>query len=50
MKVMLIVAVVLSVVLLIVAFFMPNWHLGDIQNAVDHEQLDGEKSPEDQKA
>ncbi|KAK0442475.1 drug:h+ antiporter [Desarmillaria tabescens] len=49
MKVMLIIAAVLSVVPVIVAFFMPNWYLGDTQNAVDKEGLAGEKVPEDQK-
>ncbi|KAK0471517.1 drug:h+ antiporter [Armillaria novae-zelandiae] len=49
MKVMLIIAVVMSVVPLIVAFFMPDWYLGDTQNAVDKENLTGEKVAEDQK-
>ncbi|KAK0190166.1 drug:h+ antiporter [Armillaria mellea] len=49
MKVMLIIAVVMSVVPLIVAFFMPDWYLGDTQNAVDNEDLTGEKVAEDQK-
>ncbi|KAF9046927.1 drug:h+ antiporter [Hymenopellis radicata] len=41
MKIMLIVATVVSVVPLALSFFMPNWYLGDTQNAVDNEDLAG---------
>ena len=44
MKLMLIAATVLSVVPLILAFFMPNWYLGDKQNAVDAMDLKGERT------
>lgn len=42
MHTMIIIATVVAVVPLIVAFFMPNWYLGDTQNAVDHEDLTGD--------
>ncbi|PBL02673.1 MFS general substrate transporter [Armillaria gallica] len=41
MKIMLIVATVMSVIPLIISLFMPDWHLGDKQNAVDEEDLAG---------
>ena len=43
MKLLLIAATVLSVVPLALAFFMPNWYLGDKQNAVDAADLKGER-------
>ena len=45
MKVMLVAATALSVVPLVLAFFMPNWYLGDKQNAVDAMDLKGERAP-----
>ncbi|KAK0230661.1 drug:h+ antiporter [Armillaria fumosa] len=42
MKIMLIVATVMSVIPLAISFFMPDWHLGEKQNAVDEEDLAGE--------
>ena len=44
MKLMLIAATVLSVVPLALSLFMPNWYLGDKQNAVDAMDLKGERS------
>ncbi|KAI1784448.1 drug:h+ antiporter [Ganoderma leucocontextum] len=44
MKLMLIAATVLSVVSLVLSFFIPNWYLGDKQNAVDAMDLKGEPS------
>ncbi|KAF8920270.1 hypothetical protein CPB85DRAFT_1429077 [Mucidula mucida] len=41
MKIMLIVATAVSVVPLGISLFMPNWYLGDTQNAVDNEDLAG---------
>ncbi|THH07782.1 hypothetical protein EW145_g3143 [Phellinidium pouzarii] len=42
MKTMVIAATALSVVPIILALGMPNWYLGDTQNAVDDAALDGE--------
>ncbi|KAK0491142.1 drug:h+ antiporter [Armillaria novae-zelandiae] len=42
MKIMLIVATVMSVIPLVISLFMPEWHLGEKQNAVDDEDLAGE--------
>ncbi|KAK0190827.1 drug:h+ antiporter [Armillaria mellea] len=42
MKIMLIVATVMSVVPLAISLFMPDWYLGEKQNAVDAEDLAGE--------
>ncbi|KAG7449141.1 drug:h+ antiporter [Guyanagaster necrorhizus] len=42
MKIMLIVATVMSVIPLAISLFMPDWHLGEKQNAVDEEDLAGE--------
>ncbi|KAJ8689327.1 hypothetical protein PTI98_013359 [Pleurotus ostreatus] len=42
METMLIVATVLSVFPIFIALAMPNWHLGDKQNAVDDKNLAGE--------
>ena len=44
MKLMLIAATVLSVAPLVLSFFMPNWYLGDKQNAVDAADLKGERA------
>lgn len=43
MKRMLIAAVVIAVIPLILSFFMPNWYLGDTQNAVTEKNIAGEK-------
>jgi hypothetical protein len=42
MKVMVVAATALSVIPILVAFTMPNWYLGDTQNAVDKVDLAGE--------
>ncbi|KAI1784015.1 MFS general substrate transporter [Ganoderma leucocontextum] len=44
MKVMLILAMVLSVIPLVLSVFMPNWYLGDQQNAVEEADLIGRRS------
>ncbi|TBU22782.1 drug:h+ antiporter [Dichomitus squalens] len=44
MKLMLIAATVLAVVPLTLSFFVPNWYLGDKQNAVDAADLKGERA------
>ncbi len=43
MKLLLIGATVLSVIPLALALFMPDWYLGDTQNAVDAVDLRGER-------
>ncbi|OCH87436.1 drug:h+ antiporter [Obba rivulosa] len=43
MKIMVITATVISVVPIVLALFMPNWYLGDKQNAVDSADLTGER-------
>ena len=43
MKVMIIVATVIAVVPFALSFFMPNWYLGDKQNAVEDVGLAGER-------
>ena len=43
MKLLLIAATVLSVPPLVLSLFMPNWYLGDSQNAVDAVNLKGER-------
>ncbi len=43
MKVLTIAATVFAVVPFALAFWMPNWYLGDQQNAVDNANLSGEK-------
>ncbi|KAF4609696.1 hypothetical protein D9613_012060 [Agrocybe pediades] len=43
MKIMTIAATAFAVVPLILALFMPNWYLGDQQNAVENVDLKGEK-------
>lgn len=47
MKTLVIAAAVISVVPLVLSFFMPNWYLGDTQNAVDNVNLAGERVVED---
>ena len=44
MKVMLILATVLSVIPLILSIFMPNWYLGDQQNAVEEADFNARRS------
>ena len=44
MKLMLVAATVLSVVPLALSVFMPDWYLGDKQNAVDATDLKGERA------
>ena len=44
MKVMLILATALSVIPLVLSVFMPNWYLGDQQNAVEEADLLGRRS------
>lgn len=44
MKSMTIAATAFAVVPLILAFFIPNWYLGDQQNAVENVDLKGEKA------
>lgn len=44
MKTMIIAATALSVVPVLISFFMPNWYLGDRQNAVDAADLTGERA------
>lgn len=39
MKTMLIAATVLSVIPLLLSLLMPNWYLGDVQNAVEDPDL-----------
>jgi len=43
MKVLTIVATVFAIIPILMAFFIPNWYLGDQQNAVDNVDLLGEK-------
>ncbi|GLB36916.1 putative major facilitator superfamily protein [Lyophyllum shimeji] len=43
MKVMTIVATVIAVFPFVLAFIMPNWYLGDTQNAVENVNLKGER-------
>ena len=43
MKILLITATCLSVIPFSLSFFMPNWFLGDKQNAVDAADLKGER-------
>ena len=44
MKIVLVLAAMLSVIPVVLSFFMPNWYLGDKQNAVDATDLKGERS------
>ncbi|KAI5993196.1 hypothetical protein EDC04DRAFT_1276352 [Pisolithus marmoratus] len=46
MKIMVIAAILVSVLPMLLALGMPNWYLGDKQNAVDATDLDGRKSVE----
>ncbi|KAI6105135.1 major facilitator superfamily domain-containing protein [Pisolithus croceorrhizus] len=46
MKIMVIAAIIASVLPMLLALGMPNWYLGDKQNAVDATDLDGRKSVE----
>jgi hypothetical protein len=41
MKIMVVAATALSVIPVLVSLFMPNWHLGDKQNAVEEADVDG---------
>ena len=40
MRIMIILATVLSIIPIITSCFMPNWYLGDKQNAVDDSSID----------
>ena len=40
MRIMIILATVLSLIPIITSCFMPNWYLGDKQNAVDDSSID----------
>lgn len=42
MKIMVIAATVISIIPIFIALFMPVFHLGDKQNAVDNSDLGGE--------
>jgi len=42
-KVLTIAATVFAIIPILMAFFIPNWYLGDQQNAVDNVDLSGEK-------
>lgn len=42
MKILTIVATCFAVAPLVLSFFMPNWYLGDQQNAVENKNLAGE--------
>lgn len=42
MKTMIITATAVAVIPTILGFFLPNWYLGDTQNAVDKANLEGE--------
>jgi hypothetical protein len=47
MKIMVTLATVLSVIPILLALAMPNWYLGDMQNAVDAADLTGRSVLED---
>lgn len=47
MKVMLIAATAIAVAPFLIAFFLPDWHLGTKQNAIDKTDLTGERSAEE---
>ena len=47
MKIMVIAATALSVIPIFLALAMPNWYLGDKQNAVDAADLTGRSAVED---
>ena len=42
MKTMVIAATAIAVIPILLALFLPNWYLGDTQNAVDNANLEGE--------
>ena len=42
MKAMVVAATVIAVIPVLLSIGMPNWYLGDTQNAVDEAALDGE--------
>ena len=44
MKLMLIAATAVAAVPIVLSLFMPNWYLGDGQNAVDGTDLQGERA------
>lgn len=46
MKILVIAATVLSVIPILLALIMPDWYLGDKQNAVDDANLAGERVPD----
>ncbi|EIW85960.1 MFS general substrate transporter [Coniophora puteana RWD-64-598 SS2] len=48
MKTMILIATVLSVIPILLAFIMPNWYLGDAQNAITETDLMGNYADEDQ--
>ena len=50
MKLMLIAATVLAAVPFLLAFGMPNWYLGNSQNAVDATDLTGERPVTNEKS
>ena len=50
MKLMLIAATVLAAVPFLLAFGLPNWYLGDQQNAVEATDLKGERAPDAEKS
>ena len=47
MKILVIAATVLSVVPILFSLIMPNYYLGDKQNAVDQTDLTGERASEE---
>ena len=47
---MIIAATAIAVIPIILALFLPNWYLGDTQNAVDKANLDGEVEGPEQKS
>jgi hypothetical protein len=49
MKIMTIVATATAVIPFALAFFMPNWRLGDTQNAVEGVDLKGELIDDEQR-
>lgn len=49
MKIMTIAATAAAVVPFALSFLMPNWHLGDTQNAVEGVDLKGERVDDEQR-
>ena len=49
MKIMIIAATALSVIPIFFALMMPNWYLGDKQNAVDDADLNGETTNDEER-